>query len=163
MLSGESRALYEGQFGEQSQVWKLREVYIRPKRAFSTAEQSRPRVPNTAINAGFDPTSSAFDGIVPLLYQSFGANSASGRRNSATSLTNAVVRLLENNPTDEHLVAMLGGLEGYEMVQPGEVERIIKRREEVDENGETVQEGNDLEVMLLGTVGRSTVFYQTTI
>ncbi|KAJ9093693.1 hypothetical protein QFC21_006289 [Naganishia friedmannii] len=31
MLSGESRALYEGQFGEQTQVWRLNEVYVRSK------------------------------------------------------------------------------------------------------------------------------------
>jgi hypothetical protein len=60
--------------------------------------------------------------------------------------TNAVVSLLERNPTDEHIVAMLGGLEGYEMVPEREVERIIKRRKEGDE------EGDDLEIMLLGTV-----------
>jgi len=71
---------------------------------------------------------------------------------SSSMTTNAVVNLLEKNPTDEHLVAMLGGLEGYEMVPPQEVERIIKRRNEGDENGDPVAEGDDLEIMLLGTV-----------
>jgi hypothetical protein len=66
--------------------------------------------------------------------------------------TNAVVSLLERNPTDEHIVAMLGGLEGYEMVPEREVERIIKRRNEGDENGDPCAEGDDLEIMLLGTV-----------
>lgn len=66
--------------------------------------------------------------------------------------TNAVVSLLERNPTDEHIVAMLGGLEGYEMVPEREVERIIKRRTEGDENGDPCNEGDDLEIMLLGTV-----------
>jgi hypothetical protein len=31
MLAGNSRALYEGPFGEQAQVWKLTETFIRPK------------------------------------------------------------------------------------------------------------------------------------
>lgn len=31
MLAGNSRALYEGPFGEQAQVWKLTETFVRPK------------------------------------------------------------------------------------------------------------------------------------
>ena len=31
MLAGNSRALYEGPFGEQAQVWKLSETFVRPK------------------------------------------------------------------------------------------------------------------------------------
>jgi hypothetical protein len=30
MVAGQSRALYEGPFGEQAQVWKLKETYVRP-------------------------------------------------------------------------------------------------------------------------------------
>lgn len=30
MLSGQSKALYEGPFGAQAQVWRLRETYVRP-------------------------------------------------------------------------------------------------------------------------------------
>jgi hypothetical protein len=98
------------------------------------------------LNAGFEPSTSAFDNIIPML-------PARGRRDgSTTSTTNAVVNLLENDPTDEHLVAMLGGLEGYEMVQPSEVEKIIKRRLEGDENGDPCSDGDDLEIMLIGTV-----------
>lgn len=31
MLAGQSRALYEGPFGQQAQVWKLYETFVRPK------------------------------------------------------------------------------------------------------------------------------------
>ena len=175
MLSGEPSALYEGQFGEQSQVWKMREVYVRPIRAEGSSSTTPLRRPeartarsglseaseasnassttsetpasmSAALNAGFTPLTSAFDRIVPMLPNQ-------GRMHSSSMTTNAVVNLLEKNPTDEHLVAMLGGLEGYEMVPPQEVERIIKRRNEGDENGDPVAEGDDLEIMLLGTVG----------
>ncbi|KAJ9123035.1 hypothetical protein QFC22_001224 [Naganishia vaughanmartiniae] len=40
MLSGESRALYEGQFGEQTQVWRLREVYVRSKHPVTRVPRS---------------------------------------------------------------------------------------------------------------------------
>lgn len=32
MLAGQLRALYEGSYGEQAQVWKLKETYVRPIR-----------------------------------------------------------------------------------------------------------------------------------
>lgn len=177
MLSGEPSALYEGQFGEQSQVWKMREVYVRPTGATGSSSTPTPRRPpartaqsgfsevsedstadsatsetpasmSAALNAGFTPLTSAFDRIVPMLPNQ-------GRMHSSSMTTNAVVNLLERNPTDEHLVAMLGGLEGYEMVPQQEVERIIRRRTEGDENGDPVNEGDDLEIMLLGTVSTS--------
>jgi len=148
----------------------MREVYIRPAKTeagAAAAARARPSIRSTpsqiseassetssrdrtnaspALNAGFEPSTSAFDNIIPML-------PARGRRDgSTTSTTNAVVNLLENDPTDEHLVAMLGGLEGYEMVQPSEVEKIIKRRLEGDENGDPCSDGDDLEIMLIGTV-----------
>jgi hypothetical protein len=111
----------------------------------SSTNSETPASMSAALNAGFAPTTSAFDRIVPMLPNQ-------GRTHSSSMTTNAVVSLLERNPTDEHIVAMLGGLEGYEMVPEREVERIIKRRNEGDENGDPCAEGDDLEIMLLGTV-----------
>lgn len=142
MLSGEARALYEGQFGEQAQVWKVLEVYVRPKA--NVTRSSKPYLPGSALNAGFDPSTSAFDQIKSLL-------PGEGKGCTASEMTNGIIHLLENNPTKEHIVAMLGGLEGFEVVEDEEVAQIIRRRAEGDENGKLSTEGSDLEVMLLGT------------
>ena len=167
MLSGESRALYEGQFGEQTQVWRLREVYARQK---GGRKPTTPRATNTSpLNAGFELHSSTFDQLVPLLaarnpvsgggYQPFNVTNAG-------SVTTAVVRMLESNVHEEYLVAMLGGLEGREIVSEAEVERIVRRRkgkgsdDDDEENvrmssrepGDEAGDADDLELLLVGTV-----------
>ncbi|GHJ85478.1 hypothetical protein NliqN6_1880 [Naganishia liquefaciens] len=166
MLSGESRALYEGQFGEQTQVWRLREVYARQK---GGRKPTTPRATNTSpLNAGFELHSSTFDQLVPLLaarnpvsgggYQPFNVTNAG-------SVTTAVVRMLESNVHEEYLVAMLGGLEGREIVSEAEVERIVRRRkgkgsdDDDEENvrmssrepGDEAGDADDLELLLVGT------------
>jgi hypothetical protein len=164
MLSGESRALYEGQFGEQTQVWRLREVYTRPK--VKGAEAAIPRSTNTSpLNAGFELHSSTFDQLVPLLaarnpttgYQPFNVTNAG-------SVTSAVVRMLENNVHEDYLGAMLGGLEGREIVPEAQVERIVRRRRgqgsdddddvrmSSDSRGNAGRDEDDLELLLVGTV-----------
>lgn len=156
MLGGGSRALYQGQFGEQSQVWKLKEIYVRPNgksvgsSSSSTTttttldQQDEATHPPTAtLNAGFDPTTSAFDKVIPML-------PAHVRRSS--TVTNAVVKLFENDPTDQHVAAMLGGLEGYDMVSSVQVERIIKSKLETDSHAGFVADDQDIEIMLIGTV-----------
>ena len=52
MLAGQSRALYAGPFGEQHQVWRLKETFVRPKRE---KDKGKGRVPLTGpmTNAGF--------------------------------------------------------------------------------------------------------------
>lgn len=172
MLSGEPRALYEGQFGEQTQVWRLREVYARPKRRGQDRKPPPPPAHASPLNAGFELHSSTFDHLVPLLaarnpvaggaYQPFNVTNAG-------SVTTAVVRMLEHNVHDEYLVAMLGGLDGREIVPEAEVERIVRRRR--GEASDDEDEGNvrmssrgpdagpgddddddDLELLLVGTV-----------
>lgn len=168
MLSGESRALYEGQFGEQTQVWRLREVYTRSKDGKGRKPPASSRSTNTSpLNAGFELHSSTFDQLVPLLaarnptsgYQPFNVTHAG-------SVTSAVVRMLENNVHEEYLVAMLGGLEGREIVPEAQVERIVRRRRgqgsdddddvrmSSDPRGRDAARGEeeDLELLLVGTV-----------
>lgn len=172
MLSGEPRALYEGQFGEQTQVWRLREVYARPKRGHDRKPPPPAPANTSPLNAGFERHSSTFDQLVPLLaarnpvargaYQPFNVTNAG-------SVTTAVVRMLENNVHEEYLVAMLGGLEGREIVSEAEVERIVRRRrgeasdDEDDGNVRMSSRGpdagagdddDDLELLLVGTVSR---------
>lgn len=149
MLSGEARALYEGQFGEQSQVWRMKEIVVRRKAGSPASDVSMEDNPSYAINAGFHPNTSAFDLIANQINRNTG-----GRRNSngATSITNAIVNLLENHPTDEHMVAILGGLEGYDMLKDEDVKKILKKRREGDEEAEgAALPGDELELMLLGT------------
>lgn len=231
MLSGESRALYEGQFGEQTQVWRLNEVYVRSKipgmagagarrRAAAAAapintdadteaekdwflqmESDERSSSGSPLNAGFAPNSSTFDKLVPLLAakrssplshlspQAIAAAHNSGAMStsaitaststSTESITSAVVRMLESDDhatRDDYLVAMLGGLEGQEVVHEAEVHELIRRRQgEVDSDEEELHSsamngssgtakgkrrahssdmkpGDDLELMLVGTV-----------
>ncbi|KAJ9112621.1 hypothetical protein QFC19_000641 [Naganishia cerealis] len=203
MLSGEPRALYEGQFGEQTQVWRLREVCVRPKRTVTEASESHVlaadkdmeeqtdnggRSPSASpLNAGFELHSSTFDHLIPLLAAkrtgplshlgSLGASTTSAFASSPTgSITSAVVRILESDDDatrDDYLVAMLGGLQGQEVVSEQELEGIIRRRkgqvddDEDDHNvmdesndmttgtqkmhGGEPRDGDDLELMLVGT------------
>ncbi|KAJ9124595.1 hypothetical protein QFC24_003388 [Naganishia onofrii] len=226
-------ALYEGQFGEQTQVWRLNEVYVRSKIPGMAGAGARRRAAAAAapidtdadtevekdwflqmesdersssaspLNAGFAPNSSTFDKLVPLLAakrssplshlspqaiaaahnsgaMSTSAITASASTSTSTeSITSAVVRMLESDDhatRDDYLVAMLGGLEGQEVVHEAEVHELIRRRQgEMDSDEEEphssamngssgtakgkrrahsrdMKPGDDLELMLVGTV-----------
>jgi hypothetical protein len=169
MLSGESRALYEGQFGEQTQVWRLQEVCVRPKRTQDSARTSTRSANASPLNAGFDLHSSTFDQLIPLL-QTKAATGALPAFNASNtgSVTSAVVKMLENEVREDYLVAMLGGLEGMQVVPEAELQAIVRRRrgevddEEDEDSGMSAvargklpsgaREGDDLELMLVGTV-----------
>lgn len=170
MLSGESRALYEGQFGEQTQVWRLQEVCVRPKRTKDSARTQTRSANASPLNAGFDLHSSTFDQLIPLL-QTKAATGAlpAFNANNTGSVTSAVVKMLEHDVREDYLVAMLGGLEGMQVVPEAELEGIVRRRRgEVDEDEDEddsgmgavargklpsgAREGDDLELMLVGTV-----------
>lgn len=169
MLSGESRALYEGQFGEQTQVWRLQEVCVRPKRPHDPTRKSSTRSANASpLNAGFELNTSTFDELIPLLQTKAAMGGLPGFNASNTgSITSAVVKMLEQDVRDDYLMAMLGGLEGMQVVPEAELQTIVRRRKgEVDEDDEEgmsavargkqpsgAQEGDDLELMLVGTVG----------
>ncbi|ORX33278.1 hypothetical protein BD324DRAFT_585253 [Kockovaella imperatae] len=56
MLAGQSRALYAGEFGEQHQVWRLKETFVRPKREQLQGRKGKSRAPpltGPMTNAGF--------------------------------------------------------------------------------------------------------------
>jgi hypothetical protein len=169
MLSGESRALYEGQFGEQTQVWRLQEVCVRPKRPLDPTRKPTTRSANASpLNAGFELNTSTFDELIPLLQTKAAMGGLPGFNASNTgSITSAVVKMLEQDVRDDYLIAMLGGLEGMQVVPEAELQTIVRRRKgEVDDDDEEgmsavargkqpsgAQEGDDLELMLVGTVG----------
>lgn len=169
MLSGESRALYEGQFGEQTQVWRLQEVCVRPKRTHDSRRKHSTRSANASpLNAGFELNTSTFDQLIPLLQKKAAMGGLPGFNAANTgSITSAVVKMLEQDVREDYLVAMLGGLEDMQVVPEAELKAIVRRRrgetDEDDNEGMSAvargkqpsgpREGDELELMLVGTVG----------
>ncbi len=148
MLSGDWRSLYHAEFGEQSQVWRLEEVFVRSKRitastdgvatsssdppASSPSTTPLPSLPS-ALNAGFPLSSTSFDNI-PEDYRA-------GRRGSSSAAA-AVALMLSGEGKDVGIRAVLG---------VGEDE--VLSREEVDELVAGGGNGlEDVEMLLIGTV-----------
>jgi hypothetical protein len=104
MLSGidGTKPVYSGPYGEQAQVWKLRETFIRPTEGSGHAARSH-GIPLTGpmTNAGF-----------PEDLREFAADPISGRA-PGTSPEDATI--------DDALARQLEALDGYEAVPEGEL------------------------------------------
>lgn len=108
MLSGEAGSLYEGQFGEQAQVWRLFEVVTRRR------EQGEP---GSSLNAGFPEGTSAFDQV--LATQAI-------PKNSQASTASAVVNLFENCSERARAMFLLPGLTEKDILSAEEINAIKK-------------------------------------
>ncbi|TXT13379.1 hypothetical protein VHUM_00746 [Vanrija humicola] len=102
ILSGRHRAIYHGPYGEQPQVWKLRETLIRPKRS-TAGPRSRRGLPlrGPMTHAGFPKDMRAFS-MNPMANRPVG-----------TSPETAII--------DDALARQLEALDGYEVVPESEV------------------------------------------
>ncbi|ODN96474.1 hypothetical protein L198_04188 [Cryptococcus wingfieldii CBS 7118] len=143
MLSGQARALYEGPYGEQAQVWKIKETWVRregwvrkeavdkgkgkAKAKGEEREVEEPQSPNTAVsgpmlNAGFpsDQVSPTFPSLAPF---------------AAEQVT-----------VQETIQQQLEAMNGYEQVPEHELDEMMG----ADDGGEEA----DLELLLTG-VGHS--------
>ena len=123
MLAGQSRALYEGSFGEQAQVWRLKETYVRPVGHKGTKGKGKGKAGGLPLkgpmtNAGF-PTDQP---------------SSTGAGLGTPAAEEKTMRETINQQVD--------AIQGYEIVPDDEVDEALS-----DDRGE--EEG--LEMLLTGT------------
>jgi predicted RNA-binding Zn ribbon-like protein len=102
MVAGQSRALYEGPFGEQAQVWRLKETFVRPGKGKGKALPLNGPV----TNAGF-PTDQP---------PSTGAGLASAAAEAAT--------------LRETIRQQVEAIQGHEIVPDAELDEMLERPEE---------------------------------
>lgn len=146
MLGGQARALYEGPYGEQAQVWKIKETWVRKQgwvrrgrknekgkgKANQEEEEEyeedeeelgRSPVSGPMLNAGFpvDQITPPFPVLAPFAAE-------------AATLNETIQQQLET-------------LEGYEAVPEHELDEMIRQTEEDGDGGE----GVGLELLLTGT------------
>ena len=108
MLAGSPRALYQGSFGEQAQVWKIKETFVRPSRT----------------NKGKTPLKG-----LPLRGPMTNAGFPTGQRMSATAgLSSATA---EEATTQETITQQVEALEGYEIIPDEKVDEAM-----ADDGGE---------------------------
>jgi hypothetical protein len=135
MLSGQMRSLYEGEFGQQAQVWRLKETYVRKVRSRAYGKRKAESIEETvteeasadepkilsgpALNAGF-----------PTIAQPAGPGLASAAA-EAESLRITVKEQIE-------------ALDGYEEVPEDELDEMC--------NAADGGEAEGLTVLLTGTV-----------
>ena len=143
VLSGHSRALYEGPFGEQAQVWRLRETYIRPRKgrpAFIDASKLTPApvadppqpLKREAKGKGKSRTSAAPPLKGPMTNAGFPAAPSWPDRSLATPSAEEATVL-------ETLKRQVNAYEGYEMIPEDELDEALS----TDDPG--------LEMLLTGT------------
>ncbi|KAL1408163.1 hypothetical protein Q8F55_004967 [Vanrija albida] len=103
ILSGRHRAIYRGPYGEQPQVWKLRETFVRPQRT-TAGPRSRRGLPlaGPMTHAGFPKDMRAFS-MNPM-----------ANRPAGTSPETAII--------DDALARQLEALDGYEVVPEAEID-----------------------------------------
>jgi hypothetical protein len=156
MLAGHSRALYEGPFGEQAQVWKLTETFVRPKKAKPQKE------PEVAIEADVEMEDQDDDGSVTGSNPRAKRDKGKGRADTGNRglplhgpATNAGFPTDVPTPTsaglatpsaeeytlNETIKQQVAAIEGYEIVPPAELDEAIDNDDE--EKG--------LEILLTGT------------
>jgi len=101
-----TKAVYSGPYGEQAQVWKLRETFVRP-RADVAGGSNRGGLPlhGPMTNAGF-----------PTTMRDFAQDPISGRA-PGTSPEDATI--------DDALARQMDVLEGYEIVPPDELDAAL--------------------------------------
>ncbi|OXB37669.1 hypothetical protein J007_02575 [Cryptococcus neoformans] len=146
MLGGQAKALYEGPYGEQAQVWKIKETWVRKQgwvrrerkneKGKENADQDeedgyeedeetlgRSPVSGPMLNAGFpiDQVTPAFPVLAPFAAE-------------AATLNETIQQQLE-------------ALEGYEAVPEHELDEMMQQAEEDGDGGE----GVGLELLLTGT------------
>jgi len=159
MLAGQSRALYEGPFGEQAQVWRLTETWVwrktwgvRKQRQRQREKEERDRKRQEAIDAGeeveeeevhLDKGKGKARGL-PLT----GPATNAGFPTNLPSSTSAGLasRAAEQITLRETIKRQVDALEGYEVVPDEELEDALNE----DDGGEEA----GLEMILTG-VGHS--------
>lgn len=129
MMAGQSSALYEGPYGEQAQVWRLKETFVRPKRSHKgKARAGTLPVRGPMTNAGF-PTTDQYQGL----------NAGYQPPSRTTGWASAAAEALTMQDTIRQLV---GAFDEYEIVPDDEVEHAL-----ADGGGEEA----GLEMILSGT------------
>ncbi|WVO15750.1 hypothetical protein L204_103412 [Cryptococcus depauperatus] len=136
MLSGQAKVLYDGPYGEQAQVWKLRETWVR-RAGWKRAPMGRRRKRNEAESVdGFEEGKLAVNG--PMLNAGFP--------------TDQISPLFDNQPTfaateaatlRESIKQQLDALEGYEQVPDAELDGMMQEEDGGQKAG--------LELLLTGT------------
>lgn len=121
MLAGQSQALYEGPYGEQAQVWRLKETFVRPRKDHKGKGNRRSRglpIKGPMTNAGFptDQPPSTSAGLATA---------------EAEALT-----------LQETIRQQVEAIDGYEIVPDHEIEGAF-----ADDDGEE----SGLEIILTGT------------
>ncbi|BEI80439.1 hypothetical protein CcaverHIS002_0109680 [Cutaneotrichosporon cavernicola] len=114
MLANHPAAIYSGPYGEQAQVWKLRETFVRPKPGTPVDGPGLP-LRGSMVNAGFP------DDVRP-----FNPNAIAARAPGHSP---------EDATIDDALERQLAALPGYESIPPDEVETALARAEPGDNLG----------------------------
>jgi hypothetical protein len=114
MLAGHPAAIYAGPYGEQAQVWKLRETFVRPKPGTPADGPGLP-LRGPMVNAGF-----------PADMRPFNPNAIATREPG---------RSPEDATIDDALGRQLAALPGYESIPADEVEAALARAEPGDNLG----------------------------
>lgn len=154
MLAGQKRALYEGQYGEQKQVWRLVETYVRVKRdrQVDTKGKKKAKVEEAMYSFEDDEVEEEQEDVVeeeeaspvnrtklplkgPSTNAGFPANTPSTLRAGLASAQ------AEEETLKETLRQQVEAMEGYEVVPDEELDAML---DNPDEEG-------GLELLLTGT------------
>lgn len=157
MLAGHSRALYEGPFGEQAQVWKLTETFVRPKKvrpAGSEEDTSMETDVEVDEEQGSETTSDTAAGTSSKRDKGKGRADPKGlplhgpatNAGFPTDLPSSIGAGLatpsaEQYTLNETIRQQVEAIKGYEIVPPDELDEAIDNQKE--ERG--------LEILLTGT------------
>lgn len=155
MLAGQLRALYEGSYGEQAQVWKLKETYVRPIRTSTTRARRRTQPAAAANTPGAGATGESQDSTEAE--EAAGTTAAPGlplhgpMTNAGFPTTNPPITntsrawsglanaAAEAAQLDETLQQQMEALPGYEIVAEEDVDDALEEDEK------------EMEMLLTGT------------
>ena len=141
MLAGHSRALYEGPFGEQKQVWKMTETWVRPIRP----AEDREKAAKPAVKKG---KKAAKNGGLPLRGPITNAGFPTARPPTMPK-ANLESPSAEAATLKETIRQQVEAIEGYEQVPEDELDEMFDGPDgTLDGLG---AERNGLEMLLTGT------------
>nr|XP_018265834.1 uncharacterized protein I303_02208 [Kwoniella dejecticola CBS 10117]OBR87992.1 hypothetical protein I303_02208 [Kwoniella dejecticola CBS 10117] len=153
MLAGHARALYEGPYGEQAQVWRIKETYVRkigwvkrPESLYSPHQSSDDEYYSTDENAQAEAGEE--EGVVRdregLPLNGPPVNAGFPLSDPPNTFANLASEIAEAETLKQTIKQQIQAIKGYEIVPPQELDQMLSLSDEE-------QEESGLEMLLSGT------------
>ena len=117
MLAGQSRALYEGPFGEQHQVWRLKETFVRP---ISEKRQASPKIEEMEDDSPVDKGKARLPLNGPMTNAGFPTDLPS------TTTAGLATPTAESTSLNATIRQQVDVMEGYEVIPDQELDEALE-------------------------------------